>query len=61
VSPGDLDLPHEQFGLPVKFGVPNEERALMNLYPQPRSRQHSVEAVPQGDARPGFVARPLQR
>ena len=36
----------EQLGLPVKFGVPDEERALMNLYPQPRGRQESVESFP---------------
>jgi hypothetical protein len=29
----------EQLGLPVKFGVPDEERTLMNLYSQPRGRQ----------------------
>jgi hypothetical protein len=36
----------EQLGLPVKVGVPTEERALMDLYPQPRGRQASVEYVP---------------
>jgi ClpP class serine protease len=36
----------EQLGLPVKVGVPLEERALMDLYPQPRGRQTSVEYVP---------------
>jgi ClpP class serine protease len=36
----------EQLGLPVKVGVPNEERQLMDLYPQPRGRQASVEYVP---------------
>jgi ClpP class serine protease len=36
----------EQLGLPVKVGVPVEERALMDLYPQPRGRQASVEYVP---------------
>ena len=36
----------EQLGLPVKFGVPDEEGALMNLYPQPRGRQDSVESFP---------------
>jgi hypothetical protein len=36
----------EQLGLPVKVGVPVEERELMDLYPQPRGRQASVEYVP---------------
>jgi ClpP class serine protease len=36
----------EQLGLPVKVGVPTEERALMDLFPQPRGRQASVEYVP---------------
>jgi Serine dehydrogenase proteinase len=36
----------EQLGLPVKVGVPAEERALMDLYPQPRGRQAAVEYVP---------------
>jgi len=36
----------ELLGLPVKVGVPAEERSLMNLYPQPRGRQSSVEYVP---------------
>ncbi|HET6310327.1 MAG TPA: hypothetical protein VFH00_04920 [Candidatus Nitrosotalea sp.] len=36
----------EQLGLPVKVGVPTEERELMDLYPQPRGRQASVEYVP---------------
>src|ERR1700737_2141189 len=29
----------EKLGLPVKIGVPAEERNLMDLYPQPRGRQ----------------------
>jgi ClpP class serine protease len=33
----------EQFQLPVKVGVPSEERALMELYPQPRGREPAVE------------------
>ena len=33
-------------GLPVKVGVPAEERLLMDLYPQPRGRDASVEYVP---------------
>jgi ClpP class serine protease len=36
----------EQLGLPVKVGVPPEERLLMDLYPQPRGRESSVEYVP---------------
>jgi ClpP class serine protease len=35
----------EQFQLPVKVGVPSEERALMELYPQPRGREPAVEYV----------------
>ena len=33
----------EQLGLPVKVGVPAEERLLMDLFPQPRGRESSVE------------------
>jgi ClpP class serine protease len=33
-------------GLPVKVGVPAEERELMQLYPQPRGRTPAVEYVP---------------
>ena len=33
----------EQLGLPVKVGVPAEERALLELYPQPRGGQSAVE------------------
>jgi ClpP class serine protease len=44
----------EQLGLPVKFGVPDEERALMNLYPQPRGRQESVESFPEAPIVPGL-------
>jgi ClpP class serine protease len=36
----------DQLGLPVKVGVPLEERALLDLYPQPRGRQSSVEYIP---------------
>jgi ClpP class serine protease len=36
----------EQLGLPIKVGVPTEERALMDLYPQPHGRQAAVEYVP---------------
>jgi ClpP class serine protease len=36
----------EQMGLPVRVGVPAEERTLMDLYPQPRGREAGVEYVP---------------
>jgi ClpP class serine protease len=36
----------EGLGLPVRVGVPTEERALMDLYPQPRGREAAVEYVP---------------
>src|SRR6195256_4535550 len=36
----------DQLGLPVKVGVPPEERALLELYPQPRGRQSAVEYIP---------------
>jgi ClpP class serine protease len=36
-------------GLPVKVGVAAEERALLDLYPQPRGRQAAVEYVPRPD------------
>jgi ClpP class serine protease len=36
----------EQLGFPVRVGVPDEERALMDLFPQPKSREGSVEYVP---------------
>ena len=35
-----------ELGLPVKVGVPPEERELMQLYPQPRGRTPAVEYVP---------------
>jgi ClpP class serine protease len=39
--------PHlEALGLPVRLGVPVEERELMQLYPQPRGREPAVEYVP---------------
>jgi ClpP class serine protease len=44
----------EQLGLPVKIGVPTEERALMNLYPQPRGRQEAVEWFPDRPLVPGL-------
>jgi ClpP class serine protease len=36
----------QQLGLPVRVGVPDEERSLMDLYPQPKGRTESVEYVP---------------
>jgi ClpP class serine protease len=50
----------ELLGLPVRFGVPEEERTLLDLYPQPRGRQEGVEyfpgrpipGLPQGRERP---------
>jgi ClpP class serine protease len=44
-----------QFGLPIKVGVPTDERELMTLYPQPRGRPSPVEYVPA--APPGFPRR----
>jgi ClpP class serine protease len=44
----------EEFGLPVKVGVPAEERALMHLYPQPRGRETAVEYVPGRPLPPGL-------
>src|ERR1700730_6557269 len=43
----------EQLGLPVRVGLPDEERALMQVYPQPRGRETSVEYVPGGPLPPG--------
>jgi ClpP class serine protease len=44
----------EDLGLPVKIGVPPEERGLMDLYPQPRGRQESVESFPERPFVPGL-------
>ena len=49
----DLEL----LGLPIKVGLPDLERELMTLYPQPRGRTPAVEYVP-GPAQPTFPARP---
>ncbi len=38
----------EQLGLPVRVGEPAEERALMELYPQPRGRETAVDYAPPG-------------
>jgi ClpP class serine protease len=42
LMPPDL----EALGFPVEVGVEAEERALMDLYPQPRGRQSHVEYFP---------------
>ncbi len=44
----------EQLGLPVRVGVPDAERALMRLYPQPRGREAAVEYVPGRPLPPGL-------
>jgi len=36
----------QALGLPVRVGVPADERELMTLYPQPRGRPPSVEYAP---------------
>jgi ClpP class serine protease len=46
LQPPDL----QGLGLPVRVGVPDPERELMTLYPQPRGRTPAVEYVP-GPAR----------
>jgi ClpP class serine protease len=43
----------ERLGLPIRIGVPDEERLLMDLYPQPRGRETGVEYVPQRPLVPG--------
>jgi ClpP class serine protease len=45
----------ERLGLPARVGVPEAERGLMTLYPQPRGRTPAVEYVP-GPARPSLPA-----
>jgi hypothetical protein len=42
-----LQVPELQMlGLPIRSGLPEEERELMKLYPQPRGRTPAVEYVP---------------
>jgi ClpP class serine protease len=48
----------EELGLPVRVGVPELERELMTLYPQPRGRTPAVEYVP-GPRSPSAPARRL--
>src|SRR3954468_22064346 len=47
----------EALGLPIRVGVPGEERELMALYPQPRGRTPAVEYIP-GPSEPTFPVRP---
>jgi ClpP class serine protease len=49
-------MPSELEGLqlPVKVGVPEEERQLLRLYPQPRGRHGGVEYFPGRPAPPGL-------
>ena len=42
----------QALGLPVRVGVPEGERELMTLYPQPRGRPPAVEYVPGPPALP---------
>jgi ClpP class serine protease len=52
-----LQMPElELLGLPVTVGVPDEERELMALYPQPRGRTPAVEYAP-GPAEPTLPPR----
>jgi len=44
-------------GLPVRVGVPSEERDLMLLYPLPRGREPAVEYVPRSPATPRLSGR----
>ena len=44
----------EPLGLPIRIGVPEAERALLDLYPQPRGRQSPVEYFPGRPAPPGM-------
>jgi ClpP class serine protease len=46
----------EAIGIPIRVGVPELERALMVLYPQPRGRTPAVEYVP-GPAAPTLPPR----
>jgi ClpP class serine protease len=41
-----------ELGLPIQVGVPELERGLMTLYPQPRGRTPAVEYVPGPPQRP---------
>lgn len=53
-----LQAPELQaLGLPVRVGVPDEERGLLSLYPQPRGRQPAVEYAPGVPERPTLPRR----
>src|SRR3954447_16578118 len=57
----DHPLQHPELstlGLPVRVGVPDLERDLITLYPQPHGRQPSVEYSPVPGPRPSFPQRP---
>src|SRR5581483_10333329 len=61
-----IDAAHAMvLGLPVSTDLPNEVRALMSLYPQPRGRRPSVEYIPHPYEAPrppaGGCARPQGR
>jgi ClpP class serine protease len=47
----------QALGLPVRVGVPEGERELMTLYPQPRGREPAVEYVPGPPATPTLPRR----
>ena len=49
-----LPVELEPLGLPITIGVPEEERALLSLYPQPRGRQSAVEYFPGRPAPPSL-------
>jgi ClpP class serine protease len=57
----DHPLQHPELtalGLPVRVGVPDLERDLITLYPQPHGRQPAVEYVPVPGPRPSLPQRP---
>jgi ClpP class serine protease len=47
----------QTLGLPVRVGVPEPERGLMTLYPQPRGRPPAVEYVPGPSNTPSLPSR----
>jgi ClpP class serine protease len=47
----------EALGLPVRRGVPAEERDLLRLYPQPRGREPAVEYAPGMPEKPSYPGR----
>ena len=50
LMPGDL----EGLQLPIKVGIPEEERKILQLYPQPRGRQVGVDYFPGRPTPPGL-------